>query len=186
MRIFAKNIFASPPCLLHYFHWAITPLCLDRINLNARALTHVPEITFLCKSFSKWQLCTVPFKIISIFFRGFLIRKKLGKVSKQQGDDDLPDLKCAEVANATIKIQKVYRGFQTRKQLKEKKNEDLPDLKSADVANAAVKIQKVYRGFQTRQKMKEELPDLKCAKVAAATIKIQKVYRGFRTRYSYK
>ena len=70
MRIFAKNIFASPPCLLHYFHWAITPLCLDRINLNARALTHVPEITFLCKSFSKWQLCTVPFKIISIFFRG--------------------------------------------------------------------------------------------------------------------
>ena len=70
MRIFAKNIFASSPCLLHYFHCAITPLCLNRINLNARALTHVPEITFLCKSFSKWQLCTVPFKIISIFFRG--------------------------------------------------------------------------------------------------------------------
>ena len=59
----------------------------------------------------------------------------------------MPDLKCKDVADATIKIQKVYRGFQTRKRLKEDTAE-LPDLKCAEVAHAAVKIQKVYRGFQ--------------------------------------
>ena len=31
---------------------------------------------------------------------------------------DLPDLNCADVAAATVKIQKVYRGFATRKRMR--------------------------------------------------------------------
>ena len=91
-------------------------------------------------------------------------------------------MKCADVANATVKIQKVYRGFHARKQVKESK-EDMPDLKCADVANAAVKIQKVYRGFQARKQVKEleDMPDLKSADVAMAAVKIQKVLSSIKT-----
>ena len=123
--------------------------------------------------------------------------------------DDLPDLRRKDVKDAAVKIQAVYRGFQTRKKVKkysavdvvfaamtiqrvfrkyiarkrqEKLEEGLPDLKSADVAMAAVKIQKVYRGFQTRKQQKEELPDLRAPEVAMAAVKIQKVYRGFQAR----
>ena len=69
-------------------------------------------------------------------------------------DDDMPDLKCPEVAKAAVNIQRVYRGFQTRKKLKGGNlDEDLPDLGCPEVADAAMKIQKVYRGFQTRKKV---------------------------------
>ena len=56
-------------------------------------------------------------------------------------------------------MQKVNRGFQTRKKIdskkmKTKEEEELPDLKCEDVANATIKIQKVYRGFQTRKQLK--------------------------------
>ena len=37
-----------------------------------------------------------------------------GTASRKTADDDLPDLKCQDVAQATIKIQKAYRGFKTR------------------------------------------------------------------------
>ena len=68
----------------------------------------------------------------------------------------MPDLSCADVADAALKIQKVYRGFQSRKEIKSRKAdaEDLPDLKCQDVMNATVKIQKVYRGFRTRLVLK--------------------------------
>merc|ERR1711997_1265382 len=104
-------------------------------------------------------------------------------------DDSLPDLKDAEVENATLKIQSAYRGFQTRKKMKaakddvantsdssETEDDSLPDLKDSNVENATLKIQSAYRGFQTRKKMKEakeDLPDLRADDVVAATIKIQ-------------
>jgi hypothetical protein len=100
----------------------------------------------------------------------------------------LPDLNCAQVQDATVKIQSAYRGFKTRKELKES-GEDLPDLKAADVAKATIKIQAAYKGFKTRQmvkKHKEVLPDLNCAQVQDATIKIQSAYRGFKTRKELK
>ena len=58
-----------------------------------------------------------------------------------------------------MKIQKVYRGFQTRKHMdplrhgKKSTDDDMSDLKSPHVADAAVKIQKVYGGFQTRKEL---------------------------------
>merc|ERR1712013_871620 len=89
------------------------------------------------------------------------------KPKKQQVEEDLPDLKAADVAKAAIQIQSAYRGFKTRKQMKES-GEELPDLKAADVVAATIKIQSAYRGFKTRKQMKEsgeELPDLKAADV---------------------
>ena len=94
-------------------------------------------------------------------------------------------MKCADVAAATIKIQKVFRGYQDRKKVEMIKH--LPNLKDPEVKQAAVKIQSVYKGFQTRKKLKnddqEDLPDLKCADVAAATVKIQKVFRGYQVMF---
>merc|ERR1712130_86820 len=67
----------------------------------------------------------------------------------------MPDLNCAQVQDATIKIQSAYRGFKTRKEMKEA-GEDLPDLEAADVAAATVKIQSAYKGFRVRQDMKKK------------------------------
>merc|ERR1712013_957193 len=57
--------------------------------------------------------------------------------------------------DATMKIQSAYRGFKTRKELKES-GEDLPDLKAADVAQATIKIQSAYKGFKVRKNIKEQ------------------------------
>ena len=87
---------------------------------------------------------------------------------------ELPDLKCAEVAAAAVKIQKVYRGFQTRKQVEQ----DLPNLKCAKVVKATVRIQKVFRGYQTRKR-------LEMAQTAATAVKVQKVSKGFKVSKKY-
>jgi len=135
-------------------------------------------------------------------YRGFQTRKQMNvkkgadardviattSDSSETEDDSLPDLKDAEVENATLKIQSAYRGFQTRKQMKEAK-EDLPDLKAKEVVDATIKIQSAYKGFRTRkmvQKHKEIMPDLNCAQVQDATVKIQSAYRGFQTRKQMK
>ena len=55
----------------------------------------------------------------------------------------MPDLKAADVAAATIRIQKVFRGYQARKKVEELK--EMPNLKDPQMAIAAVKIQSVYR-----------------------------------------
>ena len=73
------------------------------------------------------------------------------EIPKSQEVEELPDLKAKDVAMATEKIQKVFRGHQARQRVKEikaskEKEDDLPDLHCADVAAATVKIQKVYRG----------------------------------------
>ena len=100
--------------------------------------------------------------------------------------EDLPDLNCADVAAASIKIQAAFRGFQDRKKVEMIK--DLPNLKDPEVKQAAVKIQSAFKGHQARQKVKtikasqDDLPDLKCADVAAASIKIQTAFRGFQAR----
>jgi hypothetical protein len=73
--------------------------------------------------------------------------------------EELPDLKCADVAAAALKIQASYRGFQTRKKMK--KQDSLPDLNAADVALAAVKIQSVYRGFSARKGLETSITDNK-------------------------
>merc|ERR1719507_1742532 len=100
----------------------------------------------------------------------------------------MPDLKDADVENATLKIQSAYRGFQTRKKMREAK-EELPDLKAQEVVAATIAIQSAYKGFKTRQmvkKHKEVMPDLNCAQVQDATLKIQSAYRGFQTRKQMK
>ena len=117
-------------------------------------------------------------------FRGFQTRKGMGSTvksavaakkakSKFKGDDeDLPDLKDKDVQDATLKIQSVFRGFQTRKSMasttktamaakaaKSKfkgEEDDLPDLKSKDVQDATIKIQSTFRGFQARKKVKDD------------------------------
>ena len=61
------------------------------------------------------------------------------------------------MADAAVKIQKVYRGFQTRKHMdplrhgKKSTHDNMSDLKSRQVADVAVKIQKVSGGFQSRK-----------------------------------
>ena len=68
-------------------------------------------------------------------YKGFKTRQKILK-----RNDSLPDLNCADVANAAVKIQAAYRGFQTRQKVKHINEDDLPDLKCADVANVIVNI----------------------------------------------
>jgi len=103
-------------------------------------------------------------------------------------DDDLPDLKAADVAAATLKIQSAYKGYKTRQMIKKHK-EVMPDLNCAQVEDATLKIQSAYRGFKTRKELKEaggDLPDLKADDVVNATIKIQSAYKGFKTRQMIK
>merc|ERR1719385_591678 len=98
----------------------------------------------------------------------------------EQHKEIMPDLNCAQVQDATVKIQAAFRGHKARQEIKEAKHvddsseteEELPDLMDADVEAATVKIQSAYRGFQTRKKMqdkKEVMPDLNCAEVQDAT-----------------
>ena len=143
--------------------------------------------------------------IYLIFYRYF----NLGFRTRKELKEDLPDLKCADVASATIRIQKVFRGYQARKRVEDLKEE----VKNPKLAKTAVKIQSVQRGFhQTRQPKpkKKQQPakrswadvamaamiiqrayrkykarkdiDLKDPELATAAVKIQTVYRGFKTR----
>merc|ERR1719239_906953 len=73
----------------------------------------------------------------------------------QEHKEIMPDLNCAQVQDATVKIQSAYRGFKTRKEMKEGGN-DLPDLKAANVAAATLRIQAYYRGFKARKAMREQ------------------------------
>merc|ERR1712083_310695 len=52
-------------------------------------------------------------------------------------------------------IQSAYRGFKTRKEMKEAGN-DLPDLKAANVVAATLRIQAYYRGFKARKALRDQ------------------------------
>ena len=76
-----------------------------------------------------------------------------------------------------MKIQSVYRGFQTRKKFQKSY--------TLDMVMAVVKIQRAYRRYKKR-KIEEGLPNLRDPEVKAATVKIQSVYRGFQTRKKFQ
>merc|ERR1711881_819838 len=101
------------------------------------------------------------------------VNQAVYKAKKEQDDEDLPDLKDKDVADATLKIQSAFRGYQSRKEKgsllssktktksrqKVKKGnqivDDLPDLKDKDVQDAAVKIQAAFKGHRTRMSVNQ-------------------------------
>ena len=87
---------------------------------------------------------------------------KDGSVANEQGDEVRKANDSAETENdeAATKIQSSYRGYHTRKQLKQK-------------GAAATTIQANYRGYRVRE--------MRRAKSEAA-VKIQSYYRGYKTR----
>merc|ERR1712008_617823 len=61
---------------------------------------------------------------------------------------------CAQVQDATVKIQSAFRGFQTRKEMaksKAEQDDDLPDLCNQETLAAALKIQSAFKGYQVRK-----------------------------------
>merc|ERR1712079_312641 len=101
------------------------------------------------------------------------------KKRKLMNEEGLPDLKCAQVQEATLKIQSAYRGFRTRQDVKSKKNN------TADAMFAAIRIQRAFKKYKARKhrrEIEEGLPDLNSSEVKGAAVKIQSVYRGFQTR----
>merc|ERR1712154_240027 len=99
---------------------------------------------------------------------------------KMQMIQDLPNLKDPEVKAATVKIQSSFRGFQTRKKMRQ--------YQSFDVAMAVIRIQSAFRAYRARKKvqMLKEMPDLKDPEVKAATVKIQASFKGYQTRKKMK
>merc|ERR1712036_50343 len=97
--------------------------------------------------------------IIQKRIRGFLARRRVEKAKELAG---LPDLKSKDVADAAVKIQSVYKGFQIRKKKKVQRKRSM-----FEVITAAIIIQKAIRKFlkvrrEKKRKELEDLPDLKC------------------------
>ena len=126
-------------------------------------------------------------------YRGFQTRKKLRETSptsssrpKDEGlaggdSEDMPDLECPEVADAAVRIQKVYRGFQTRKQF-DRKPIRSPLRPAVTITLTSPDDEHHYEDeycnfYQEHQDMLP--PDLTSVDVERAAIKIQQVYRGF-------
>jgi len=77
--------------------------------------------------------------VIQSAYRGYKARQKV-KMLK-----DMPDLRCAEVKEATVKIQAAYRGFQTRKKVK--------PYNAMEVVTAVIRIQSAFRAYKARKKV---------------------------------
>merc|ERR1711899_496248 len=116
-----------------------------------------------------------------VVFAAMTIQRAFKRYKKRKlmNEEGLPDLKCAQVQEATLKIQSAYRGFRTRQDVKSKKN------KPADVMFAAIRIQRAFKRYKARKQrreIEEGLPDLNSSEVKEAAVKIQSVYRGFHTQ----
>ena len=125
---------------------------------------------------------------IQAAFKGHQIRKKggrqmasevkkatafKGRRTKQQIDNDLPDLEDKDVQNAATKIQAAFKGHKVRSSKKATNkvdDDDLPDLKDAKVAEATLKIQTVFRGFHARKEVKARQEVKTRAKVTADSV----------------
>ena len=126
---------------------------------------------------------------IQAAFKGHQIRKKggrqmasevkkatafKGRRTKQQIDNDLPDLEDKDVQNAATKIQAAFKGHKVRSSKKaankDDDDDDLPDLKDAKVAEATLKIQTVFRGFHARKEVKARQEVKTRAKVTADSV----------------
>ena len=126
---------------------------------------------------------------IQAAFKGHQIRKKggrqmasevkkatafKGRRTKQQIDNDLPDLEDKDVQNAATKIQAAFKGHKVRSSKKatnkDNDDDDLPDLKDAKVAEATLKIQTVFRGFHARKEVKARQEVKTRAKVTADSV----------------
>ena len=76
------------------------------------------------------------------------------KKANDDEDDDLPDLKDKGVQDAALKIQSVYRGFQTRKEFQARttttKEMQKPvkgiDQHSSSAGSSNLKIQNMFEG----------------------------------------
>ena len=87
---------------------------------------------------------------------------KDGSVANQQGDEEQKanDSTLTHENEAATKIQSSYRGYYTRKQLRQK-------------GAAATTIQANYRGYRVREMRRVK---------SEAAVKIQSYYRGYKTR----
>ena len=79
-----------------------------------------------------------------------LQRKKAGnsKLTSDDDDDEMPDLKDKGVQDAAVKIQSAFRGHKVRRTTAHKKsasNDALPNLKDKKVQATATKIQSAFR-----------------------------------------
>merc|ERR1712227_65158 len=90
-----------------------------------------------------------------VVFAALTIQRAFKRYRKRKIEEGLPDLKCPEVQQATVKIQSSFRGFRARKEVKNKKQ------KAGDVVFAALTIQRAFKRYRKR-KIEEGLPDLKC------------------------
>ena len=77
--------------------------------------------------------------------------------------------------NAATNIQKVFKGYKTRKDVEHAKEEV---VKNAIQNNSATNIQKVFKGYKTRKEAREKLINT----VNTASADIQRVFRGHKGR----
>merc|ERR1719192_834988 len=81
------------------------------------------------------------------------VNQAVYKAKKEQESEDLPDLKDKNVADATLKIQSAFRGFQTRKEIKQKT--ETKTMQSV-VKQASSSQQQTATGFESKQQPKQE------------------------------
>ncbi|CAH1188208.1 unnamed protein product [Phyllotreta striolata] len=101
-------------------------------------------------------------------FNPFLLRKEIEEASKSENTVVLTSLNFAQISNATVKIQRVWRKFRKMKQLKYKSEENGrssdkgENLKCDSGVNkdlsttvrAALLIQKMWKGFRARKELR--------------------------------
>merc|ERR1711923_191974 len=80
-----------------------------------------------------------------VVFAALTIQRAFKGYKKRKIEEGLPDLRCPEVQQATVKIQSSFRGFKARKEVNRKKQ------KASDVVFAALTIQKAFKRYRKRK-----------------------------------